>query len=240
MQPGGISPEIAQSLWLVFIGGLAGSAHCIGMCGPLVALVESSRKGKWYVWSQLPMHAGRLTTLAALGLVAGMAGDALKRGGLAVGLQGAAAITGGTLMIVLAMVMSGWLPWRKVVSVSEIVLTRFVRVLASRHPLSSFGIGLYWGLLPCGLIWAWLLGAATATGSALGGALVMVVFGVGTMPALLVIGGLSSILSSNVKAWFNRIGIVTVLLMGVLLLLRGAASAGWIGRFMIAPGIPLF
>jgi sulfite exporter TauE/SafE len=234
-----VDPEVVSSLWLVFAGGLIGSVHCLGMCGPLLALAESVREGKWKVWSQLPLHLGRLITYLLMGLLAGLAGVALERGGMAGGLQGVASFVGGIFMILFAFVLFGWLPIAKKLTSSDGFAGRFARLMASRRPLSGLILGLYWGLLPCGLVWAWL-GASTGTGSPLGGALVMFVFGLGTVPALLVIGGIGGLLSTRSRAWLNRLGGITVLLMGVILLLRGAAAAGWIGKVMLAPGVPLY
>ena len=234
-----VDPEVVSSLWLVFVGGLVGSVHCLGMCGPLLALAEAVREGKWKVWSQLPLHLGRLITYSIMGLLAGLAGAALQRGGLAGNIQGVASFVGGAFMIAFAFILFGWIPLGRILEANQGFTARFAHRLASRHPLSGFILGLYWGLLPCGLVWAWL-GASTGTGSPFGGALVMFVFGLGTVPALLVLGGIGVILSSRSRVWLNRLGGITVLIMGVLLILRGASSAGWIGKIMLAPGVPLY
>jgi sulfite exporter TauE/SafE len=235
-----ISPETFASLWLVFLGGLAGSAHCLGMCGPLLALAESVRPGKWQVWSQLPLHLGRLITYSILGALAGLLGAAIKAGGMTMGIQGIASIVGGVIMIIFALSLLGWLPLPMIVNVSKGFTRVFSEKLSADKPFGGFTIGLYWGLLPCGLTWAWVLGAGTATAHPLEASLVMFVFGAGTVPALLVIGGLGGILGRTARNWLNRFGAVTVILMGVILILRGAARLGLIGKIMLAPGVPLY
>lgn len=235
----GPSPEVLSSLWLVFLGGIASSAHCLGMCGPLISLAEGMRPGKWNIWSQLPLHLGRLVTYAILGVLSGLLGFAIKRGGEMAGLLGVASIVGGLLMVLLALAMFGWLPVKRAVQVSEAFVAKFAAKLASDKPMAGFTLGLYWGLLPCGLVWAWM-GAAGGTGSIVNGAIVMFVFGLGTVPALLVIGGLGGLIGHKYRAILNSIGAITVLLMGAILILRGLAAAGLIPKIMLAPGVPLY
>ncbi|MBM4047181.1 MAG: sulfite exporter TauE/SafE family protein, partial [Planctomycetes bacterium] len=232
-------PSVASSLWLVFVGGLLGSGHCLGMCGPLVVLMEGTRAGRWTPWSPLVLHVGRLITYGLLGAAAGLAGGALERTGLAVGLQGAATLLGGGAMVLLALVLLGWLPWRRALNVSEQVVARFAQALASPRPWGKLALGIYWGLLPCGLVWAFMLRAA-ADGSALGGAAAMLAFGAGTVPALMLAGGLAGLLNARLRALLPRLAAGSVLVLGVLLVLRGAAGAGWIPHLRIAPGLPVF
>lgn len=230
---------VAESLWLVFVGGLAGSAHCLGMCGPLVAMAESLRPGRWSVWSHVPLHAGRIATYAVLGAIAGLAGAGFERGALAIGIQGAAAIVGGIAMVFFALVMFGWMPFRWGRSVGEKAAGRIASALASKRPASGVVMGLYWGLLPCGLVWG-ILTRAVGAGTPWGGAAVMLVFGAGTVPALLVLGGLAGYIGARHRQWLNRVGAATLIVMGLLLILRGAANAGWIDHLKIAKGVPLF
>jgi sulfite exporter TauE/SafE len=235
----GPDPETLASLWLVFVGGLVSSAHCIGMCGPLVAIAEGLHPGKFSVWAQLPMHLGRCVTYAFLGVLSGALGFVIKKGGETAGLLGLASIVGGVLMIILAFGMLGWLPMQKSLQAGEGFVRKFADKLISNKPLSRLSLGLYWGFLPCGLVWIWM-GAAGGSGSPVNGAIVMFVFGLGTIPSLLIIGSLSKLVSVKYRAWFNRIGAITVILMGIILILRGAARAGWIGVIKIAPGVPLY
>lgn len=229
----------APSLWLVAVGGFVGSVHCLGMCGPLVAIAEGMRPGRWTPWSALPLHAGRVTTYALMGTLAGLLGLVLHRSALALGLRGLAYFLGGAAMILFALVLLDWLPWRGALHVSQSAVGRFVRALASRHPLSGFALGLQWGLLPCGLVWAMLPVAAT-TGSALGGAATMVAFGLGTVPALLLAGGMAGLIGPRLRRLMPHIAATIVLLLGALLLLRGAADVGWIDHLFVAKGVLVF
>jgi sulfite exporter TauE/SafE len=231
--------ETLSSLWLIFLGGLFSSAHCIGMCGPLVAITEGMNPHGFSFIRQLPLHLGRITTYAFLGVISGTFGFVIKKGGEAAGFLGAASMIGGVLMIVLALGMLGLLPISKGMQAGEGFVKKFADRLISDKPLSRLRLGLYWGFLPCGLVWMWM-GAAGGSGTPWGGALVMFIFGLGTIPALLIIGSLSRMITAKHRTWFNRIGAITVILMGIILILRGAARAGWIGVIKIAPGVPLY
>lgn len=228
-----------MTLGMVFIAALIASVHCIGMCGPLVALAETVRPGKWRPWAQIPLNLGRVVTYSIMGAIAGLIGKAVERGGLIWDFQGGAALVGGVLMVLFAAVTAGWIkvPWA--VKVSDTAVHRFTKALATDHPLGGFTLGLYWGLLPCGLVWAFLA-TAGAQASLIRGALVMALFGAGTVPAMLVMGGVGSLLGPRLRQWLPRIATVSILFLGVLMILRGASSAGWIGKVFIAEGVPLY
>lgn len=229
----------ASSLWLVAAGGLLGSAHCIGMCGPIVAVAEGMRTERWTPWGQFPLHAGRLSTYAVLGVIAGLFGSALENAAVALGLRGVASGLAGLAMVLFALVLFNLLPWRPAINASTGAVNRFVRTLTSGKPLGSFALGIQWGLLPCGLVWA-MLPAAAGTGSAGWGAVTMIAFGAGTIPALLLAGGLAGFIGPRLRAKLPQVAASSVLVLGVLLILRGAAGAGWISHVALAPGMPLF
>jgi uncharacterized protein len=81
------------------------------------------------------------------------------------------------------------------------------------------------GLLPCGLVYSALLVTAT-TGGPLPGALGMVVFGLGTLPALLIVGMGAGALSPRVRQTLGRVAGVVIVLVGIQLILRGLAALG--------------
>lgn len=158
----------------VWIGGavvaaLAGSPHCVGMCGAL-ACAAGGRPAHLAGY-----HAGRIGTYAALGALAGGAGSAIPGPGW-LGTAVAAA-----LLVVFAASLAGLVPEP---SVRLPGLARAGQRLAGRFDLPSRVLfGAVNGLLPCGLVYA-TLSLAVATASAASGALVMAVFGLATVPAL--------------------------------------------------------
>lgn len=200
-------------LAFLMLGVLGSAAHCVGMCTPFVFMV--SRRyglpaGAHIPWvAQAWYHAGRLTTYGLLGALGGALGTALQMAGALVGLQRAAAIlAGGALVITgLASLLSlspagGPGAWAG----------RLTSTLGRRMPGHPYALGLVLGLLPCGLLYSAIV-AAMATGSAANGAAGLVLFGLGTAPALVGVS-LADALFVRRRALLNRLAQVFVLVMG--------------------------
>lgn len=223
-----------MSIWefyLIFGFGLLSSLHCVQMCGPIV-LSFTLPSGAAHIKRANPAllhlayNAGRVTTYSALGALAGLVGGTVNLTGRLAGLEHAAAIVTGALMIVVGLLLTDILPQRYFRRLDPLRLTsRLVRPLGRRvtsPSLSSkFVLGLLLGFLPCGLIYAALL-KAMATGNALAGALTMAAFGLGTAGALFAVGLFSSALSFRLNRWGSRLAAISILLLGVFILLRGA------------------
>lgn len=171
----------------LFVTALLGSmAHCVTMCGPFVLMQSAARTGEPLLRRLagavlLRYQAGRLVTYSALGAAAGGAGgwitgQGVQRWPLAV-LLGCAALA----FLIQAAARLMVLPAGPLALLSR-PLADLIVPLAARRP-GGFRLGLLLGLLPCGLLYA-ALTAAAATGNALGGALAMLSFGAGTVPAL--------------------------------------------------------
>lgn len=197
--PGGL-PIVAAAL---FLAGLAGGVtHCSAMCAPFVIAQASAAIGPASSGSTLtrlagaallPYHAGRIVGYSSLGAISGLAAGALNQ---VVGLRYVLAALLLAAALLMAMQALQRLPgsWRMAPGflVPARLLAPFQR-LADRlmHHLSprlatpgrGFGLGLLLSGLPCGLLYA-ALAAAAATGSALAGAVAMLAFCAGTVPAL--------------------------------------------------------
>ena len=189
-----------------FATGLAGSAHCIGMCGGIsVSLGLGSMKKRL-----LPVyHLGRLASYTTLGLVFGSLLPLI-------GVRAYNAAWGASLRIAAALIMLAiglqialginllrrlerygsrlWQP-----------LSRFVQTLLPvRTGSDAFLLGFLWGLLPCGLIYS-ALALAVVSGNPLHAALVMLAFGAGTLPAMLLLGVFSGTLVQSLTRDSSRI-----------------------------------
>lgn len=173
-----------------FVAGFAGGVHCAAMCGGIVGAVSRGQGQGGARWQlAFAYNGGRIASYCIAGLLAGALGEAglsLRGGALAQHLLLAA---GGIALIVLALYLAGVAPFMRAVEAAGAVIWRRIQPW-SRHflPVNSvaraLGLGAVWGWLPCGMVYAVLL-TALATGSALHGALVMIAFGLGTLPNLL-------------------------------------------------------
>jgi sulfite exporter TauE/SafE len=213
-----------------FVTGLLGSfGHCVAMCGPLVgslALAAGPCGPRRSLAGQLAYHAGRVTTYAAVGAAMGLTGSFVNVAGRLAGVQQVVALAAGALMILLGVGAAGLSSALKRLEAraSGKVVALVRGVLEGGGPGRLYPTGLAMGLLPCGLSWTVFLGAA-GTGSLPEGLLVALAFGLGTVPALLLVGGLSSagtLLGVRARAVLVRAGGIAVALLGVLFLLRGA------------------
>jgi sulfite exporter TauE/SafE len=167
--------------------GLAGSAHCLGMCGGIAAAAGTRAQARGTALRGIAFNLGRITGYALLGAVVGaLVGAAVAQvpvRPLAIGLRAVA----GLLMLAMGFsLLSG----RDLLSLERLGghLWRRLRPLAGwalvLPPALRFTtLGMLWGLLPCGLVYS-ALALAAASGSAASGAATMLAFGAGTLPAM--------------------------------------------------------
>ena len=208
-------------LALMFVLGLAGSLHCVQMCGPIVLAFSFPLHGRDAVRAHLGYNAGRILTYAFLGALAGAVGGGIGMLGRLAGLASGARIFAGTAMIVAGILMVGLLPSSGLVTIQQHGVTARFRGFIGRRllaPTGKFTLGLTLGFLPCGLVYAALL-KAVDSGSALWGAATMLAFGAGTAVALLSLGAASSFV--RFPRWSNRLAAVFMMLAGALLVWRG-------------------
>ncbi|MDX1980009.1 MAG: sulfite exporter TauE/SafE family protein [Bryobacteraceae bacterium] len=216
---------IENAAGIGFALGLAGSLHCASMCGPIVLAVGMPVSGASRLRRLLlhgAYHLGRVATYALLGMAAGWLGSGVSMlGGLA-RLENAAALVSGGLMVITALVMVGSLRRPGLVEIGPAPwLTRAsARLLQSVSPLRKAGLGLMMGLLPCGMVYAALLGAA-ASANALDGAVMMAAFGAATALPLLGIGLVSSALGGTLRKWSPKLTPAAIAVLGVILIWRG-------------------
>ncbi|MBM4059737.1 MAG: sulfite exporter TauE/SafE family protein [Planctomycetes bacterium] len=168
--------------------GLFGAGHCVGMCGPLVIALPGRAGG---VLPHLCYHAGRAGTYTCLGILLGALGGAVAHLGavarLQVGLSGLAAL----FLLLFGLVRIGLVPEPALLRVPNATLgagfARAQQLARDAGPIGMVPLGALNGLLPCGLSYA-ALSRALPAGGPLQGGLLVAAFGLGTLPALLLLG----------------------------------------------------
>ena len=207
-----------------FLAGFFGSSHCIGMCGAIVVLLEQQAHGAPGRWSRRILYnAGRLGFYVVLGSIAAAGGAILTQ---LAGVRPALMILrllAGLLVIGIGLNLifdlsatrflerAGAGLWRRLAPLARHVLP------VSTHP-RAFAAGFLWGALPCGLVYSAVALAATS-GSAPGGAAVMLAFWLGTLPALLLAGASAD----GLDQWRRKRNLRRI--AGALMLAIGALAA---------------
>ena len=216
---------------VIFAAGFAGSFHCIGMCGGFAcALGRDSGGAAATAGRPMLNNPGPLTTYCFLGAVAGALGEMLCTSrGLAVpvlngpldGAQRVLAIAAGLLMIAMALQFFGLLQRFQGIMIgfggSTLALS-LRNLLTSESRAAPVAFGVFNGFLPCPLVYAFAVQAASTAG-AVPGFLVMLSFGLGTFPAMLMMGGVGRMLA---PVWRQR----GVWLAGSFILLLGLITLG--------------
>lgn len=221
-------PEL--SLISAFLVGLLGGGHCVGMCGGIVSAVSLSLPGeKPKTGFHFSYNAGRITSYALAGVLAGLLGSSSLFLSHLLPVEKALYLLANLMLIALGLYLAGW--WRGVLVLEKAggALWKRIQPLSKKFlPVHTVGqafvLGLLWGWLPCGLVYSVLV-AALATGSAWQGGVLMLAFGLGTLPALLAMGMAAVRLRQFLqKVWVRRSSGLLVLGFGVYGLLRLAGS----------------
>jgi sulfite exporter TauE/SafE len=208
-----------MELWTAFMLGLAGSAHCAGMCGPLaLALPGGGRRGLALLPNRVFYNAGRVTTYCLLGVVFGLVGRSLALAGV----QRWVSIALGVAMLVGVFVARARALMVKFALPVAWLKKALGRLLQRQSLASQYWFGVLNGLLPCGLVYIACVGAA-ATGGLFSGVEYMLVFGLGTVPMMLALSLAGQALPFSFRLRLQKLIPVCLAVVAVLLILRGLA-----------------
>ncbi len=203
--------------WTAFILGLVGSAHCAGMCGPLVLALPVSAPGTGvFLAGRAAYNLGRIVTYCALGALFGLVGSSFVMAGV----QRWTSILLGLLLLAGLFGSRKLALWQPVTSLVEAIKMRMRSLLRQRSVVSLGVLGLLNGLLPCGLVYVACAGAAASSSSAEGAAY-MAAFGLGTVPMLLAISFSGKLVPPAWRFQLRKAIPVCVCLLAGLLILRG-------------------
>jgi hypothetical protein len=180
----------------MFALGIASGVHCVGMCGGIVtafSVVKLERRRPIFpLGRQLAFNAGRISTYAVAGAVAGTAGSLLP-------LQNSLYLFANVVLILVGLHLAGFGALLRLERLGG-PLWRRLQPLAARASAKGnpYFAGLLWGWLPCGLVYA-ALAVAVTCGSSLKGAAAMLAFGLGTLPWLLAAGAAAA----QLRRWMS-------------------------------------
>ncbi len=212
----------------IFFGGLMGSAHCIGMCGPLaVSLSASAPAGTSLLRRQLVFSLGRIFTYGFCGAAAGMGGVWLSSGSHSFVLSQAwLAIFAGVVLVLMGLVTVGILPRPATRLLSGLpcgTATWLKTFLSSTGWAGPLLAGVFTGFIPCGLVYAFLLKAGSS-GSLWMGWLTMIAFGLGTVPLMVLVGYSGRFFSATNRSRIFQVAAWCIVLTGAISIARGAAQ----------------
>ncbi|NRB06902.1 MAG: sulfite exporter TauE/SafE family protein [Richelia sp.] len=223
--------------WLIALLGFLGSfGHCAGMCGPLTTAFSLSHQQNTSSWQQqIRFHAllnlGRIISYTLVGWGIGGIGSVLVASGQMAGvgsqLRQIIAIVTGILLIWfgLAQIKPDFLPPLPILHpivqnhLHNRLQTGMMKLSLAKRWWTPTLLGMTWGLMPCGFLYAGQIKAAE-TGNLWMGGLTMLAFGLGTLPTMLGIGAFTSLLSKDRRSQLFRLGGWLTLTIGILTLLR--------------------
>lgn len=218
--------QTESSYLAAFLVALLGGVHCVGMCGGIVGALTFglAEPTKRHFLNSLPFllayNAGRISSYTLAGILAGGVGAwAANLASVHHGQQ-VLQLVAGLFMVCLGLYLAGWwqglaqleqaggLLWRRLEPLGR-------RLLPIRTVKQAWMVGLVWGWLPCGLVYSVLIWAVSA-GSFLEGGLLMLSFGLGTLPMLFAMGAFAANLARFVrKSWVRYSAGVLVICFGI-------------------------
>lgn len=198
-----------------FLLGFFGSSHCLVMCGGLAAAIGQQQPDRRMV---VIYNLGRIVTYGLLGLVAGLFGLQFLKA--VPGLAGVLRTLAGLMLVAMGCYVSQW--WMGLTRLEQLgarlwarVQPQVSRLVPVKNYRQAFVLGGLWGLLPCGLVYstlAWSIAVADWRQSAV----IMVMFGVGTLPAMMTVGLLNQALLQRLRQrGVRRVAGALIIAMGL-------------------------
>lgn len=198
--------------------GLAGSLHCIGMCGPLaLALPINSTKSSGRLFSALAYNTGRSLTYFCMGMILGWTGSRLA----VVGYQQLFSIAAGAVILLL-LITGKYLPQIRIFQALQVRFKKYIaRFLTRKNSARGlFIFGILNGLLPCGLVYM-AIASALIIGGPLQSGFFMAAFGLGTMPLMLVLMVTGHLISISIRSAMKKVVPYFLGMVAVVMILRG-------------------
>lgn len=218
-----------------FLFGLAGSLHCLGMCGGVAGMAMLLHDAPARQWRWLcAWQSGRLISYTAAGAVSGAVGQVLRMMTLFTLAQAALlGLTSAALVLSGAALMGFRTPLQRLEQHGAMGFMRLLPLLKPwmppRTPWRALVMGGCWGLVPCGFLYT-MLAAAAALGTPGQGALMMAGFAFGTMPMLFMAasGIRLGLLRQHRLRWSVGLVVAATGVFGMVNILSGSSLVRWI------------
>ena len=208
-------------LWTALVLGLAGSFHCIGMCGPIAFVIPVDRSSKTKMFFQTFLYNfGRLISYSLIGLLFGFIGKGLYLAGFQQRLSILMGVIMITLVIIPISIFNKYNFSKPLYKIIAQVKSKLGVYLKKKSNKALFLIGFFNGFLPCGLVYMALIGSIS-TGNAVQGALYMILFGIGTLPMMTAAVLLGNFVNLSLRKKIQKIIPAFVVIIGLLFILRG-------------------
>jgi sulfite exporter TauE/SafE len=231
---------LATQAFAAFSLAIVGGLHCAAMCGGIVGALQLNRPREVSA-ARLAAgyHAGRLSSYALAGVLVGTLGAALYAADV-IPVQAALMLIGSLMLLAIGISMFGRGAWLRRIEPAGAWIWRLIAPLARRvYPprtgLQALAAGLAWGWIPCGMVYA-ALPLALVAGGPLQGALVMLAFGLGTLPNMLAVdvavhgvGRASQGGAARSLAWIKPLAGAAIVVFGISGLAHAARIAGLAG-----------
>jgi sulfite exporter TauE/SafE len=210
--------QFVTNLLTPFLIGLAGSLHCMGMCAPLV--VAASRSGKNAITRNLHYNLGRILTYGMLGSIASFIGA----GFYLAGLQQWVSVIAGLSMLAIGILsiriatpayVQGFL-----FRFSNALKSKFQKLLNKRNLFATLLMGMINGLLPCGMTLVAIGYCLTLPGPT-NGFLSMVLFGLGTLPAMVGFASITRFIVNRLRINYSTLQAGLIIVCAIMLIARG-------------------
>lgn len=178
------NPMIETNLWAAILLGLAGASHCMGMCGGMALVLNSG--GRQSVWLAVAYHAGRLFGYTLVGAIVGALVSIAHFANLTLLLRLLAALL---LMTIGLQTLGVWSLTQSLERWGGLAWTWIKPVITAFMPPAHVGhaavLGAFWGFMPCGLVYSALAWTSSVSTNLLEASGLMLLFGLGTLPAML-------------------------------------------------------
>jgi sulfite exporter TauE/SafE len=229
--------DVDVSYIAAFMVGLLGGVHCVGMCGGVVGALclglkpAAKNSLQQNTWAALPYllsyNAGRISSYTLAGLLMGGIGWLGSHLFDIYAIQQTLELVAAVFMLALGLYIAGW--WRVLANVERLggkVIWRRLEPIGRRFmPVTTyrqaFSLGLVWGWLPCGLVYSVIIWTIS-TQSPLEGGLLMLSFGLGTLPNLLLMGVFASSLNQFIQQpWVRQVAGILIMIFAGIMFYRG-------------------